>query len=171
MPCPLIILSQSDYLICCWYKFTYLITNSADPDQLASSETTWSGSTLIAKVGYIPFQQDKGQTRIQTKPNSGKYINWRDNSWYIFTYIFFLHQNIPFGYSLELPQRVSIRYVLVKILINYIYSKYLDWQAWANSADPDQRPNTVCYSSSSFPTYQELEKWACSNFTTGMIRS
>ena len=33
---------------------------SADPDQLASSEANWSGSTLFAKEGYIQFQQDKG---------------------------------------------------------------------------------------------------------------
>ena len=29
------------------------MTNSADPDQLASSEADWSGSTLFAKVGYL----------------------------------------------------------------------------------------------------------------------
>ena len=44
----------------CWYKFTYWMTNSADPDQLASSEANWSGSTLFAKAGYIWVQQDKG---------------------------------------------------------------------------------------------------------------
>ena len=43
----------------CCYKFTYLIANGADPDQLASSEANWSGSTLFAKAGYI-VQQDKG---------------------------------------------------------------------------------------------------------------
>ena len=37
----------------CWYKFTYLMANSADPDQLASSEANWSGSTLFAKTGHI----------------------------------------------------------------------------------------------------------------------
>ena len=36
------------------------MANSADPDQLASSETNWSGSILFAKVGYIRAQQDKG---------------------------------------------------------------------------------------------------------------
>ena len=37
------------------------MANSADPDQLASSETeaNWSGSTLFAKAGYIQVQQDK----------------------------------------------------------------------------------------------------------------
>ena len=37
------------------------MTNSADPDQLASSEANWSGSTLFAKVAYmyILIQQDK----------------------------------------------------------------------------------------------------------------
>ena len=29
------------------------MTNSVDPDQLASSEANWSGSTLFAKAGYI----------------------------------------------------------------------------------------------------------------------
>ena len=36
------------------------MANSADPDQLASSEAKWSGSTLFAKAGYIQVQQDKG---------------------------------------------------------------------------------------------------------------
>ena len=34
------------------------MSNSADPDQLAS-EANWSGSTLYAKAGYIQVQQDK----------------------------------------------------------------------------------------------------------------
>ena len=36
------------------------MANSADPDQLASAEAYWSGSTLFAKTGYIRDQQDKG---------------------------------------------------------------------------------------------------------------
>ena len=36
------------------------MTNSVDPDQLASSEANWSGSALFAKAGYIQVQQDKG---------------------------------------------------------------------------------------------------------------
>ena len=36
------------------------MANSADPDQFASSETSWSGSTLFAKAGYIQVQQEKG---------------------------------------------------------------------------------------------------------------
>ena len=36
------------------------MANSAGPDQLASSEANWSGSTLFAKVRYIQVQQDKG---------------------------------------------------------------------------------------------------------------
>ena len=36
------------------------MANSADPDQLASSEGNWSGSSLFAKVGYIQVLQDKG---------------------------------------------------------------------------------------------------------------
>ena len=36
------------------------MTNSADPDQLTSSEANWSGATLVAKAGYIRVQQDMG---------------------------------------------------------------------------------------------------------------
>ena len=36
------------------------MADSADPDQLASSEANWSGSTLFAKAGCIPIQQDWG---------------------------------------------------------------------------------------------------------------
>ena len=36
------------------------MANSAEPDQMASSEANWSGSTLFAKRGYIHVQQDKG---------------------------------------------------------------------------------------------------------------
>ena len=34
------------------------MTNSVDPDQLASQEANWSGSKLFAK--YIKVQQNKG---------------------------------------------------------------------------------------------------------------
>ena len=36
------------------------MANSADPDQMASSEAIWSGATLFAKAWYIRVQQDKG---------------------------------------------------------------------------------------------------------------
>ena len=40
------------------------MTNIVDPDQLASSEANWSGSTLFAKVGHIRIQKDKGLVRV-----------------------------------------------------------------------------------------------------------
>ena len=51
-----VMLLDPDY----WYKFTYWEANSEDPDQLASSEANWSGSTLFAKAVYMRVQQDKG---------------------------------------------------------------------------------------------------------------
>ena len=36
------------------------MTNSADPDQLASEEANWSVSTLFAMTGPIRVQQDQG---------------------------------------------------------------------------------------------------------------
>ena len=43
-----------------WYKFKNLLANSADPDQLASSEANWTGASLFVKTGHIPDQQDQG---------------------------------------------------------------------------------------------------------------
>ena len=57
---PLLIFSQSDYLIQIVDTNSYLMANSADPDQLASSEANWSGFTLFAKAGHIQAQQDYG---------------------------------------------------------------------------------------------------------------
>ena len=36
------------------------MTNSVDPDQLASSEANWFGYTLFAKAEYILIQQNQG---------------------------------------------------------------------------------------------------------------
>ena len=36
------------------------MANSADSDQLPSSEANWSESTLFVKAGYIRAHQDKG---------------------------------------------------------------------------------------------------------------
>ena len=36
------------------------MTNSADPDQLASEEANWSGSTLFAMAGHIQVQNNQG---------------------------------------------------------------------------------------------------------------
>ena len=58
MPRPLLIANQSDYLI--QFVDTYWMANSEDPDQLASSEANWSGSTLFAKAWGIWAQQEQG---------------------------------------------------------------------------------------------------------------
>ena len=62
MPHPLLIqiFSQSDYF---WSRLLiqiHIMTNSADPDQLASSEANWSGSTLFSMAEHIRVQQDQG---------------------------------------------------------------------------------------------------------------
>ena len=43
-----------------YYEFTCCIENSVDPDQLASSEASWSGSTLFRrelKIGFLLFSK------------------------------------------------------------------------------------------------------------------
>ena len=40
------------------------MANSADPDQLASTEANWSGSTLFAKAGYVAFSK----RRVKNEP-------------------------------------------------------------------------------------------------------
>ena len=46
------------------------MANSADPDQLASSEANWSGSTLFAKQDISGFSRTrvKGQIFLKTHP-------------------------------------------------------------------------------------------------------
>ena len=61
MPRLLLIFSQSDYLIQAVDVNSHSNWQTVDPDQLASSEANWSGSTLFAKAGYIWGQQDKGK--------------------------------------------------------------------------------------------------------------
>ena len=39
------------------------MANSADPDQLASSEANCSGSTLFDKTGHVIFSKRRVQTR------------------------------------------------------------------------------------------------------------
>ena len=38
--------------------------NSADPDQLASEEANWSGSTLFAKTGHVVFSKRRVKTQM-----------------------------------------------------------------------------------------------------------
>ena len=60
MPHPLLSVSQLDALIKIADKFVNWMANSTDSEQLASSETDWSGSIPFAKAEYIWDQQDKG---------------------------------------------------------------------------------------------------------------
>ena len=45
------------------------MTNSADPDQLASSEANWSGSSLFAKAGYNPSSAGQGLIKTSSSKN------------------------------------------------------------------------------------------------------
>ena len=51
-----------------WYKFTYWMANSTDPDQLAN----WSGSTLFPKAEYIGFSRTRVKKRLQC--SNSKYV-------------------------------------------------------------------------------------------------
>ena len=46
------------------------MANSADPDQLASSEANWSGSTLFAKKGVSGFSR----TRVKTLKRKANFV-------------------------------------------------------------------------------------------------
>ena len=59
LTCPLLISSQSDYLIQVVDTNSH-INDSVDPDQLASSEAKWPGSKLFVKAGIISVQQGQG---------------------------------------------------------------------------------------------------------------
>ena len=61
-PHSLLIFSQLDYLIQIVDANVHynLVTKSADPHKLASSEANQSGFTLFAKAGHIQVQQGMG---------------------------------------------------------------------------------------------------------------
>ena len=48
------------------------MANSADPDQLATSEANWSGSILFAKAGYIRGSVEQGLTFTTLWANSAE---------------------------------------------------------------------------------------------------
>ena len=66
-----------------WQKLTYLMTNSVDPYQLASSEANWSGSTLFAKTEHVVFSKRRVKS---TK----LYIHFIYLFHFIFLYFFFI---------------------------------------------------------------------------------
>ena len=43
------------------------MTNSVDPDQLASSEANWSGSTLFVKTGHVVFSKRRVKLTVLCK--------------------------------------------------------------------------------------------------------
>ena len=45
------------------------MANSADPDQLASSEANWSGSTLFAKQGISGFSRTRVNVPAASDPD------------------------------------------------------------------------------------------------------
>ena len=55
-----------------------LMTNSADPDQLASSEANWSGSTLFAKTVHVLFS--KRRVKLSNKPKRRKILEQKNLS-------------------------------------------------------------------------------------------
>ena len=57
------------------------MTNSADPDQLASSEANWSGSTLFAKKGYDVFSKRMVSILSYTSDTSLIILDKLDLTW------------------------------------------------------------------------------------------
>ena len=51
------------------------MTNSADPDQLASSEANWSVSTMFAKAGHILFSRTRVK-RLALSINENHKTSW-----------------------------------------------------------------------------------------------
>ena len=70
------------------------MTNSADPDQLASLEANWSGPTLFAKAVQIWVQQDQGSCTVFLPP---------DKVGIKTMYFLFPHENICCRGSFEVP--------------------------------------------------------------------
>ena len=77
------------------------MTNNADPDQLASEEANWSGSTLFAKVWHLSALRKHAYSNIM-KILPTKNENFQKK---ILIFFLFLLKNINCKYSLEPPRR------------------------------------------------------------------
>ena len=75
------------------------MTNSADPDQLASEEANWSGSTLFAKTGHVVLSK----RRVMKKQKESK-----ENFAEILMWLYILELRMCNEYALEQPQWVCI---------------------------------------------------------------
>ena len=47
----------------CWTRIYSAFANSVDPDQLASEEANWSGSTLFV-IKYVDLNQQSGSNNL-----------------------------------------------------------------------------------------------------------
>ena len=83
------------------------MANSADPDQLASSEANWSGSTLFAKAGYSQDTAGPGLIKFHYQCKGNFWISHENNEFI---------KNLP-RCSYILPQTWYSKY--------RIYAKYL----------------------------------------------
>ena len=53
----------SAYLLSCWTRIHPAFANNVDPDQLASEEANWSGSTLFA-IKYMNLYEQWGSSNL-----------------------------------------------------------------------------------------------------------
>ena len=105
------------------------MANSVDPDQLASLEANWSGSTLIAKAGYIRVQQDKGWVT----QNEKDLILWNVNLQYDRTRC---HINKAFGWIIFFLLKTSTGLWNYQILL-LVYRE-------VNGQNPLVQPGFTC---------------------------
>ena len=69
------------------------MTNSADPDQLASSEANWSGSTLFAKTGHVVLS--KRRVKTYTKHTYRSFVLFEISQLFWYTAQYFFTTELP----------------------------------------------------------------------------
>ena len=108
------------------YKFAHLMANSADPDQFASSEANWSGSTLFAKQGISGFSR----TRVKPLQLSGL-IQQSTDWWYFF--LFFPENRIWYFMQIDISCKLSpLETVCMKCQILFSgKNKKCNWRQFA----------------------------------------
>ena len=92
------------------YKFTYLMANSADPDQLASEEANWSGSTHLQRQGISRFSRTRVKISIPTR----------------------MRENIPSDMWAQLRFKSVHTLVFMKIFCILGYPKCTQWLFWSD---------------------------------------
>ena len=92
------------------------MTSSADPDQLASSEANWSGSTLFVKTGHVVFSKRRVKCSVGWLLSSTAFLVTNKCRVFLVSMVFWRNVKFYFNPSPAEPEYVLEKYDLLEYL-------------------------------------------------------